>query len=492
MKLAGSPTRNQTLAAARQLARRSDVQYAHPVYIRRPASVPNDKLYPLMWHADLARLPGAWDLTHGSNKVVVAVVDTGIKRNHPDFGDRILPGYDFVSRASDGGDGDGRDDDPNDPGTLASTSSGQHGTHVAGIIGALGNNGQGIAGIDWRCKILPVRALGVREGQGTDPDIADAIRWAAGLDVAGVPRNPNPAKIINLSFSGAGAAQVLTDAVRAAMNAGSLVVAAAGNDGSDANTYFPGAIPGVFAVAASDPQGKLAQYSNYGDIVGILAPGGEMGMTIPFESRDEPAGVWSLVYDTDKQQYGYRAYEGTSQAAPVVAGVAALMLSVYPDMKPDDVIRVIKETADTSRACVEQCGPGMIDASKAIARAREMSPNPPPPAGDGQLKYSQACSADRQCESRVCRLTQAVDARICTRFCSFDRDCPTDSFCSIGVCTPTNIAIQTNRKGEPVVVIGGCALIERSRSKRRSRSTGLSTLALVLLSLFFLAARRRR
>jgi serine protease len=491
MKLSGSPTREQTVAAARALARRADVEYAHPVYIRRPASRPNDALYPLMWHANLAQLPDAWDLTVGSDQVVVAVVDTGIKRNHPEFGDRVLQGYDFVSDATVADDGDGRDSDPDDPGSLADTSSGQHGTHVAGIIGAIGNNGQGIAGVDWRCKILPVRALGVRDGRagGSDTDIADAIRWAAGLEVAGVPRNPHPAQIINLSFAGPGAAQVLTDAVRAAMKAGSLVVAAAGNDATDANVYFPSAIPGVLSVAASDPEGRLADYSNYGDTVGILAPGGSLGMTI---GGGEPGGVWSLVYDSDSQQLGYHPYEGTSQAAPLVAGTAALMLAVYPNMQPDEIVRVIKETANTTLACVEGCGPGLINAAKAVLQARKLSPNPPPPTRDGQLQYAQKCSTSQQCATGVCRQPRGAEAKRCTQFCSFDADCPKDSFCGTGLCAPTNIGIQSNpEQAPPVIIASGCSMAD-GETDGETRGQQPATAPLVLVGFLLLAVFRRR
>ena len=223
-------------AAAARMALDPNVEYAVPDQVMRAFQVtPNDPDYAMrQWNlqappsvAGGANLPPAWQRTTGSNSIVVAVVDTGIRSGHPDFAGRLLPGYDFISSDAyaslgypanwNAADGNGRDADPTDPGTSWTTAllamlppdhgltpgpSSWHGTHVAGIIGAASNNGAGIAGVDWNARILPVRVLG-RNG-GTTSDIVDGIAWAAGLSVPGVPANTTPARVINLSLGGPG------------------------------------------------------------------------------------------------------------------------------------------------------------------------------------------------------------------------------------------------------------------------------------------------
>ncbi|MDH5219513.1 MAG: S8 family serine peptidase, partial [Gammaproteobacteria bacterium] len=189
------------------------VEYAEIDRWVTPARIPNDPKYSQQWSlsgefAGGINMPATWDMTTGSADVVVAVVDTGV-RPHPDFDSRLLPGYDFISTSSVGNDGNGRDSDASDPGDWSTSSdfcgaasSTWHGTHVAGIIAAETDNSAGIAGINWKSKILPVRTLG-RCG-GYMSDIADGIRWAAGLAVSGVPQNKNPAHVINLSLGAPG------------------------------------------------------------------------------------------------------------------------------------------------------------------------------------------------------------------------------------------------------------------------------------------------
>lgn len=184
-----------------------------------PLLVPNDPQYTNQWHYKGTYgidAPAAWDIITGSTDIVVAVIDTGIC-NHADLAGRYLPGYDFVSDVLVANDGGGRDGDASDPGdwiTAAEDGSGYfagcgasdsswHGTHVAGTIGAASNNNFGVAGINWVSKILPVRVLG--KCGGNTSDIIDGMRWAAGLTVAGVPANPYPAKVLNMSLGGSGA-----------------------------------------------------------------------------------------------------------------------------------------------------------------------------------------------------------------------------------------------------------------------------------------------
>ncbi len=203
-----------------QLMTLPEVEYAEPDVILEHTLEPNDPLYSNQWHylAPTAgnygiNAPAAWDITTGSAGIVVAVIDTGIT-NHIEFVGRTVPGYDFISDVQTANDGNGRDSDPSDPGdwiTAGENASGSfagcairnsswHGTHTAGTIGAASNNGTGVAGINWNSKILPVRVLG--KCGGYTSDIIDAMNWAAGLDVPGVPANANPAKVENLSLGG--------------------------------------------------------------------------------------------------------------------------------------------------------------------------------------------------------------------------------------------------------------------------------------------------
>jgi serine protease len=170
-----------TLDLVARLARDPAVEWAEPDRIRQRTSAvnANDPLFGAQWALHLAHLPDAWARSRGSASVVVAVLDTGIVP-HPDLRGRYLPGYDFISSPASAGDGDGRDPDPTDAGTADPQSTAFHGSHVAGIIGADSDNELGIAGVDWSCQLLPVRVLGVSGGRGTDSDIADGIRWAAG------------------------------------------------------------------------------------------------------------------------------------------------------------------------------------------------------------------------------------------------------------------------------------------------------------------------
>jgi serine protease len=348
-------TTRATQEALAELAMLPDVAFVEPNHIRRPLRVPTDPHYAVQWGLKAARLEHAWDRTTGSSTIVVAVIDTGIRIGHPDLVGRLVPGYDFVSN----------DGDPNDDG--ADTF---HGMHVAGIIGATANN-EGMVGVDWQCKVQPIRALGI---QGNDADIAAAIRWAAGLP-GGAPPNPTPARVINLSFGGVGFGQVLANAVSAAQKAGVIVVAAAGNDNQDARDFYPAALPGVITVGATDLSGRRAYYSNHGKAVKIMAPGGDLSQTLPnrYQGQLWPAGIFSTLYRAGTQPWDYRVYQGTSQAAPLVAGVISLMLSINPTLDTAETVRILSATANASSRCSEGCGAGLIDAGKALAMTADSS-----------------------------------------------------------------------------------------------------------------------
>jgi serine protease len=312
-------------------ARRPEVVFAEPDRARHPAAIvgpdavePDDPLRARQWALEAVRAPAAWARSTGSERVVVAVLDTGIAP-HPDLDERLLPGYDFVRDRDEAGDGDGRDGDPRDP----SASSRFHGLHVAGIVGAAADNGLGIAGLDWHCRILPVRVLGVRGGRGFDSDIADGIRWAAGLAVEGAPPNPTPADVINLSMTGEGRSQTLQRAIDDARAHGAVVVAAAGNDGVDARHHSPAGLDGVITVGALAEDGAQTRYSNFGPSLALWAPGGAIG-----------GGVLSTGPESS-----YATLAGSSQAAAFVAGAASLLRALRPSLSPDAVRAVLVESA---------------------------------------------------------------------------------------------------------------------------------------------------
>jgi serine protease len=278
---------------------------ARDAYAFRQAE-PNDTLYAWQWHYPAIGLPQAWDTTTGS-PVIVAVVDTGVRPDHPDLQGLFVSGHDYL---------DG-DSDPTDPGCSSDPGEWSHGTHVTGTIAALTGNRQGVAGVVWggasAVRIMPLRALGEINGQcgvGYISDVADAILRAV----------QNGARIINLSLGGPDH-PALRDAVRYADSQGVTVVASAGND-PDAGVQYPAAYPEVIAVAATDCGGQRAWYSARGPQIFIAAPGG--GATYPSRCGATFDFVLSTSHNrTDGNSYVWMA--GTSMAAPHVSGVAALL-----------------------------------------------------------------------------------------------------------------------------------------------------------------------
>ncbi|RVT46144.1 peptidase S8 [Rheinheimera sediminis] len=340
------------------------------------AAVPNDTQYTSQWHyyesAGGLRANTAWDNATGTG-VVVAVLDTGY-RPHTDLNANLLPGYDMISDSFVGNDGNGRDNNAQDPGdwVLANECGGSnpaqdsswHGTHVAGTVAAVTNNGSGVAGVAYGAKVVPVRVLG--KCGGYTSDIADGIIWASGGTVAGVPANANPAKVINMSLGGSGACNSTTQAaINSARSRGSVIVVASGNDNSNANNFNPGNCAGVVNVAATNRSGGRAYYSNYGTSIDVAAPGGAMN------SANDPNGVLS-TYNTGtttpgSDSYGYS--QGTSMAAPHVAGVAALIAQKKPGATPDEIETILKTTTRSFPATCNNCGTGIVDAAAAVAAA---------------------------------------------------------------------------------------------------------------------------
>ncbi len=378
-----------------------------------------------------ANLPTAWDRTQGDASVIVAIIDTGIV-NHPDLNNkglatlgtyapngRFLAGYDFISDDPLGlgvgfvaNDGDGRDNDPADPGDAVSAGersnplcndntpnqlnqdapSTWHGTHSAGVVAAETNNvAGGVAGIGWNIRIVPVRALG--KCGGAMSDVADAIKWAAGVAVTTLPvpvpaASANPAKVILVGAGGkAGIACSVTlqSAVDAAINAGATVVAAAGNEGAF-TLSAPANCSGVVAVTAHAINGENASYSNVNAAVALSAPGGGPPATFGFGGpTDAPAWDGYYVWSTTPSGTAgpatppiYSGRFGTSTAAAHVAGVAALIKSITPNASVTQVrgalttsTRAFPDLSSCApgRPYAGQCGSGMLDATRALQAA---------------------------------------------------------------------------------------------------------------------------
>lgn len=352
-----------------------------------PQLIPNDLYFPQQW--SLQGPPGginattAWDITTGSPNGVVGIVDTGILA-HPDFAARIIGGYNFVSNSWQNSDGGGRDADPTDQGNWVSANycpsgnlampSEWHGTHVTGIIAATGNNSYGIAGVDWQTGIVMARAIG--KCGGAMSDIIDALNWAAGLPVPGVPMNAHPARVINMSIGSATPCWLNPaeqEATITLLAAGVAVVVAAGNDDADATNYSPAGCAGVITVGATGPSGDRTSYSNYsGLVLDISAPGGE-------DPRiDGTAGQIISTYASGTQSDPgapiFWPLSGTSMAAPHVTGTIALMLAANPELTIAQIHDILVTTARPFAAgteCAQSgvCGSGIVDAGAAVAAA---------------------------------------------------------------------------------------------------------------------------
>lgn len=362
-----------TQEAAAELAARPDVEYAEPDALLQPLFTPDDTRYYEQWHyfepTGGMNLPTAWDTARGSG-AKVAVLDTGY-RPHPDLLPQILPGYDMVSSTLVGNDGGGRDADATDPGDWSSagecgsgsgsTRSSWHGTHVAGTVAAVTGNASGVAGVAPGAKIVPVRVLG--KCGGYTSDISDGILWAAGVAVPGAPANANPAKVLNLSLGGYGSCSATTQAaIDKARTAGATVVVAAGNSSADAGSFTPASCRGAVTVAATDRRGARAPYSNYGTVVDLAAPGGNM-------NAGTADGILSLLNSgtSTPGTNTYAFYQGTSMASPHVAGLAALLLGAKPELTPDQVEQALKGTARAFPGTCSGCGTGIANAAAAVA-----------------------------------------------------------------------------------------------------------------------------
>ncbi|HEX8437404.1 S8 family serine peptidase [Archangium sp.] len=374
-------------ALVQRLASAPGVRFVESNLRVMPFAVPNDPRYSQQWHYPNMNLPAAWDITTGNPNLVVAVVDTGIVR-HPDLDARVIPGMDLISDGTKAGDGNGYDNDPTDMGKdQPNGGSSFHGTHVAGTIGAASNNNLGVAGVTWAGKLLPVRVLGTTGG--TLADIAAGMNWAAGGTVPGARANPTPARVINLSLGGRGSSgQAVQDIVNSAVGRGAIFVIAAGNANEDATDTFPCNMQNVICVGSVRFNGKRSSFSNYGAPVDVMAPGGQVSEDL--NGDGEPDGVLSTLPNGNNQP-SYDWHNGTSMAAPHVAGVVALMLAVNPDLTSGQVEAILKETADPASRCTEGCGAGLVNAQAAVLRAKGGSaPDAPPKLGvsSSQLAFT--------------------------------------------------------------------------------------------------------
>jgi len=289
----------QEMALTEKLNASPDVEYAEPNYLVRAHLTPDDTYYNIQWAHTVINSPAAWDITTGGSSVTVAVIDTGVDLQNTELQGRIIGGHDYVNN----------DDDPDD--------DHWHGTHVAGVIAAAGDNHQGIAGMAWQTMIMPMKVLN-SEGSGTDADTAQAITDAV----------DDGADIINISLGGVDSSQTLYNAIKYAYNHGVLVVASGGNCGNSSfaqngcdyqdQAVYPAAYDTeVFAVAATSEYDVVATFSNRGDYIDIAAPG---------------VDIYSTMLNN---QYWWAS--GTSQAAPHVSGLAALLLATDPALTAQEI-----------------------------------------------------------------------------------------------------------------------------------------------------------
>jgi thermitase len=278
----------------------------------------------------------------GSDKVTIAIVDTGIDLNHPDLKDKIVKGYNATGVSGLFGFGSPADDNG-------------HGTHCAGIAAAISNNGTGIIGMAPNCKIMPVRVL-AGMGSGSLLSVATGITWAA----------DHGADVISMSLGGAGTMDALGDAVKYALAKNCVVVAAMGNSGHQQNPIsYPASYPGVIAVAASDWDDNHAFFSSYNKYCSVASPGCKIYASTPTYP------VWLTKNSGGHITNNYSWMSGTSMATPLVAGLCGLVRSVHPGMKPADVKALLERTADKvpdmgGADWTERLGHGRINALKAV------------------------------------------------------------------------------------------------------------------------------
>lgn len=382
VSVADGITRPQREALIERLNADPRIRYAEAPGRVRAQFVPNELATSGQWYLTDSygiNAPAAWDMNRGDRDRVVALLDTGILPHEDLQSDRILPGYDFVSDPVYANDGDGRDADPSDPGDAVvadecgpgtpAMNSSWHGLQVAGVLAATADNGIGIAGVDHRARLLPLRVLGKCGGDFVD--VLEAMLWAAGVSISGVPDNPVPAQVINMSFSGIGECSLpVQDIIDEVTARGVVIVAAAGNDAADAGQRVPANCRGVIAVTATDRQGDHADYANNGSVIDIAAPGG-----------DGAAPIRTLVNNglTSPAGDGYTTAIGTSFSAAMVSGAATLLLAENAGLTPLDVLFHLQSGSQLfpagSTCSTLNCGSGILDMAASLNQLLAASSN---------------------------------------------------------------------------------------------------------------------
>ena len=366
-------------------ARNAAVEYVEPDRMMHALLTPNDTNFSSQW--DLTDPTGgvnqtaAWDIATGTG-IRVAVIDTGITP-HSDLTGQTVGGYDFISDSAAARDGNARDSNPNDEGDwygnnecgagIPASNSSWHGTHVTGTIAALTNNARGVASMAYGAKVVPVRVLG--KCGGSVSDIVDAITWASGGTVTGVPANANVAKVLSLSLGGGGACGSFQAAITGARNRGSVFVVAAGNENQNVTNSSPANCSGVISVAATTRAGARASYSNFGSTIVISAPGGA--------GTGGTADILSTLNTgtTTQGSETYAYYAGTSMATPHVSALAAAIFSINSGLTPDQVKNFITANArPLPGSCSGGCGAGIINAQATLAAVSGGGANTPPTA----------------------------------------------------------------------------------------------------------------
>ncbi len=362
--LAGNANPRAAEAIVNALKRNPNVEFVEPNYIYSAGYTPNDPSLGQQWAWNKIKAFDAWNTTQGSSGVVIAVVDTGIQRSHPDLNAKIVAGYDYVQ-------GDTAPDDGNG-----------HGTHVAGTAAAETNNSTGGAGTCPNCKLMPVRVLD-NNGSGTLANVAKGINFAAN----------NGAKVINLSLGGGGSS-TLQSAVDNAWSKGAFLACAAGNSNtSSTSSAYPGAYGNCFAVASTTSSDTRSSFSNYGSWVEVAAPG-------------------SSIYSTWISS-GYKTIDGTSMATPHVAGLASLLSS--QGLTNSQIRQRICDTADEISGTGTYWTCGRINADRAV----KGDATSPPPSGEaivnggfenGTSPWSQSSSGGYQLIDQTLPHTGAFSA----------------------------------------------------------------------------------
>jgi subtilisin family serine protease len=311
-----------------ELARDANIEYVEPDFIAQALGTSNDPYFVQgsQWHLSKIQAPTAWDTTTGSSTQVVAVIDSGVRASHPDLVGKVMVGYDFVANDNDANDENG------------------HGTGVAGTLSPRSNNQIGVCGVAWANPILPVRVLDAN-GSGNYSAIANGIIYAA----------DRGAKVINLSLGGTSSSRALQDAINYAWNKQCVIVAAAGNNGSNV-AFYPAACTNVVAVSATNASDTRPTWSNFGSYVDISAPGVDI----------------LSVYGTDQ----YAAWNGTSFSSPVASGAVALMAAANSTLTNLQLVDLLIKNSDDIGALGKDVyyGSGRVNANRAVTAAKNFVP----------------------------------------------------------------------------------------------------------------------